>query len=433
MAELSPEDYGHLEVLPSTLLLPRVPGPPALEQALRAVIDRSPSTFSRPTPIMGVPRAVSAGLPWQITPDGALYPWKEATDLISAADEKIALHFHRLDDAAWGYSQRTRIGHHRASASNHALREAVQLVEAIPPFLNALEVARLHRDNNAWASRRATASLLWHIAEGASRTRIFRLLHDRAIPLDWTTYFPIRPVVPIMDIFPDSSDLPTAPLPPNGFVIPAPPPGVAAGEEALLRQAGLQDGPVPWLQAEEISDLQMHTVTRALESVRFINASQWAELRLHEYARSCEDCARLLQPFAYGFGLSFKEYVAAAATRKRARAIEKRAFMRHMTSLHPLLRRGVRPRAALHQDDADRSPADLAQDHAAGSSKDPTRQLPRATPSQQLAAGSSSPPSSQERGTRTAIGLPPWADLPPFGSDSGRPDREPSAPVDGAP
>ena len=85
MAELSPEDYGHLEVLPSTLLLPRVPGPPALEQALRAVIDRSPSTFARPTPIMGVPRAVSAGLPWQITPDGALYPWKEATDLIRRA------------------------------------------------------------------------------------------------------------------------------------------------------------------------------------------------------------------------------------------------------------------------------------------------------------------------------------------------------------
>jgi len=51
----------------------------------------------------------------------------------------------------------------------------------------------------------------------------------------------------------------------------------------------------------------------------------------------------------------------------------------------------------------------------------------------QLAAGSPSPRSSPEYGTRVAIGPPPWADLPPFGTDSGRPDREPSAPVDGAP
>lgn len=369
MDHSGPEDTSILNVPPANPTIPMLPGSTELD--LVTAIQLIDQQFIPPTGLVYINRSDGGELPWTILPRGSLYPWLGHDEQPTQEDGLIAQKFATVDDLAWSYGQRIIGANFRASATNTLLRELLLLADAIPRTLNNLEAARRYRARQVWASRRPLAYMMMRLLPPESRHQLFRGLHDGFLPLDWDHAVPYMPEPPIMDEFPDETRLPTIPLPPNGFIIPALPPPTEQTGEKLYEQAGLCNGPAEgWIKSGDIPERKMWVIDRALDECRFINASSWAELRLHEYARRCELYAIVLQPVVFDFGESFLEYTVTAAGQKRARDAEKRLFGRRMANLHPRLHGNDPPRAAPSPEAAPGLPSDASASEDDGTDAD---------------------------------------------------------------
>ena len=105
-----------------------------------------------------------------------------------------------------------------------------------------------------------------------SRYQLFHDLHNGLLPLEWDHAVPYMPEPPIVGEFPDETKLPTIPLPPNGFIIPAHPPSTELSDDNLYIQAGLRSGPAEgWIKSGDISERKMWVIDKALDECRFID------------------------------------------------------------------------------------------------------------------------------------------------------------------